>query len=277
MFKKFLILLLGINCNKQNPIDYDKLLRSPGQSLDEKLDTLRDKQIDKLFYFVFFVFIGLITIIIFKLSWYWTVGLIAFYFYSLWDILKNLKNFRSYKLGRDGERSVAQFLSIVARQVSKEDTNMHIFHDLVNDKKAFNIDHVVVSKKGIFIFETKTYRKSKGKNIIRSDGNYLYKNNHRITNDIPLQIKGQSKWLQSQLYQKSGKKYQIIPAIIFVGWFVEGEKIDGIYISSAKNLHNILENKYRNVLYDNEELVRITSVVRQMAIVGNQNSSDICK
>lgn|GEM_PF-3829506 len=37
MFKKFLILLLGIDCSKENPIDYDKLYRSPGQSLDEEL------------------------------------------------------------------------------------------------------------------------------------------------------------------------------------------------------------------------------------------------
>ena len=278
MFKKFLILLLGINCNKQNPIDYNILLRSPGQSANEKLDALRDRQIDKLFYASSFIPIGLIAIIIFKLSWFWMIGLIALYFYSLWNILKNIIEMRNYKLGRDGERSVAQFLSVVARQVSKENTNMHIYHDIENKEKAFNIDHVVVSKKGIFIIETKTYRKTKGReNIIRSDGNYLYKNNQKMTNNIPLQIKGQVKWLQSQLRQKSGKKYEIIPMVAFVGWYVEGKKIDDIYIATAKNLHHIMENQYKNTLYDDEELKRIVSAVHQMAIVGSNNHSDICK
>ncbi len=278
VFKKFLILLLGIDCSKQNPIDYDILLRSPGQSANEKLDVIRDRQIDKLFYFSLFMIIGLIAIIIFKLSWFWMIGLIALYFYSLWNILINIIEMRNYKLGRDGERSVAQLLSVIARQVSKENTNMHIYHDVVNKEKVFNIDHIVVSKKGIFIIETKTYRKIKGKeNIIRSDGNYLYKNNQKMTYNIPLQIKGQLKWLQSQLHQKCGKKYEIIPIVAFVGWYVEGKKINDIYIATAKNLHHIMENQYKNILYDNEELKRIVSAIHQMAIVGNNNHNDICK
>lgn len=279
MFEKLIIRLSGIDCTKKNPINYDNLLRSPGQSLDEEIDKLRDTVFTKL-YFAVAVFAVVSTLVfVFKLSFYYVVSvLIIFFAYSIMLIVKNIHQLRSYKLGRDGEKSVAQYLFIVARQLSKEDTNMHIYHDLVDDVKEFNIDHVVVSKKGIFIFETKTYRKDEGiTNKITSSGKELFKNGKKMIKNIPLQVKGQVQWLQSELLQKTGKKYTIIPSIVFVGWYVEGHKIDDINITTAKTLKHILENQYRDVLYDDEELKRITSVIHKLATVGNANHTDICK
>ena len=278
MIDKFLTFILKINCDKENPIDYDILLRVAGQSLDEKLDELHNNILDKTFSHMGVIFVAVILIISFNLPSYAYVFVGIFYFYTLWCIVKYTPMIRNYKLGRDGERSVAQYLSVVARQLSKEDSNMHIYNDLVNEKTASNIDHVVVSKKGIFIFETKTYRKDKGiKNTIKSDGKKLFKNGYEITNDIPLQVKGQIKWLQDELLQKTGKKYPVIASIVFIKWYVEGDKIDDINISTAKNLKYILENQYRDIVYDNEELKRITSVIHKLATVTNEKHTDICK
>ena len=278
MIDKFLTFILKINCDKENPIDYDILLRVAGQSLDEKLDELQNNILDKTFSHMGTIFVAVILIISFNLPSYTYVFVGIFYLYTLWYIIKYTPMIRNYKLGRDGERSVSQYLSVVARQLSKEDSNMHIYNDLVNEKTSSNIDHVVVSKKGIFIFETKTYRKDKGiKNIIKSDGKKLFKNGYEITNDIPLQVKGQIKWLQDELLQKTGKKYPVIASIVFIKWYVEGDKIDDINISTAKNLKYILENQYRDIVYDNEELKRITSVIHKLATVTNEKHTDICK
>ncbi len=279
LFEKLIILLSGIDCSKKNPINYNNLLRSPGQSLDEELDKIRDKILSKFLFVLTGLIVGIIMILIFRLPFYYEIVLLLSFFTYLFFILsKNIGKIRSYKLGRDGEKSVAQYLSIVARQLTKEDANMHVYHDLVDEKKAFNIDHVVVSKKGIFIFETKTYRKDEGlTNTITSNGKELFKNGQKITNNIPLQVKGQVKWLQSELLQKTGKKYTIIPSIVFVGWYVDSQKIDDINITTAKTLKHILENQYRDVLYDDEELKRITSEVHKLATVTNQKYTDICK
>ena len=173
---------------------------------------------------------------------------------------------------------MAQYLLIVARQLSKEDANMHVYHDLIDDVKEFNIDHVVVSKKGIFIFETKTYRKDEGiRNTITSNGKELFKNGQKITNNIPLQVRGQVQWLQSKLLQHTGKKYSIISSIVFVGWYVDSPKIDDINITTARTLNNILENQYRDILYDDEELKRITSLIHRLATIPNKKKIDICK
>ena len=279
MFEKLIIMLSGIDCTKKNPINYDNLLRSPGQSLDEELDQIKDKLLGKIFNASILVFIGIATILIFKLSLYFEIVLVFIFFIYFTVLLsKNIENIRSYKLGRDGEKSVAQYLSVVSRQLSKKDANMHVYHDLVDEKKKFNIDHVVVSKKGIFIVETKTYRKDEGQtNKITSNGKELFKNGQKMTTNIPLQVKGQAQWLQSELLQTTGKKYLIIPTIAFVGWYVDSKKIDDIYITQAKTLKNILEHQYLDIIYDDEELKRITSAIHKLATVTNEKHTDICK
>jgi len=279
MFEKLIIKLSGIDCTKKNPVNYDNLLRSPGQSLDEELDNLKDKILSKVSFLFTLTVVFTILIPILKLSYYFEILVIlVFFIYSVLILSKRIETIRSLKLGRDGEKSVAQYLSVVARQLSKEDTNMHVYHDLVDTVKQFNIDHVVVSKKGIFIFETKTYRKDEGiTNTITSNGKELFKNGYKMTNNIPLQVKGQKQWLQSQLLQRTGKRYAIIPSIVFVGWYVESQKIGDINITTAKTLKHILENKYRDVLYDDEELKRITSAVHKLATVTNEKHIDICK
>lgn len=279
MFEKLIIKLSGIDCTKKNPLNYDNLLRSPGQSLDEELDDLKNKILSKSTFLFTLVIIFITLILIFKLSYYFEILVVVVsWIYIVLVVSKNIEKIRSIKLGRDGEKSVAQYLSVVARQLSKEDTNMHVYHDLVDDEKQFNIDHVVVSKKGIFIFETKTYRKDEGiTNTITSNGKELFKNGYKMTNNIPLQVKGQVEWLQSKLLQKTGKRYTIIPSIVFVGWYVDSQKIGDINITTAKTLKYILENKYRDVLYHDEELKRITSVVHKLATVTNKKQIDICK
>ena len=279
MFEKLIVKLSGIDCSKKNPIDYDILLRSPGQSLNEELEKIKDRLLEKVFKAFLVALLGILTVIVFDLSLYFEMLFVLIPFmYSILLLSKNIVNMRNYKLGRDGERSVAQYLSIVARQVSKENSNMHIYHDLVNEKKKFNIDHVVVSKKGIFIVETKTYRKDKDiTNKITSNGKELFKNAYKMTNNISLQVKGQVQWLQSELLQTTGKKYEIISTIAFVGWYVEGDKINDIYITQAKTLKNIFEHQYSDVIYDNEELKRITSCIHKLATVTNKKHIDICK
>lgn len=279
LLDKLILKLAGIDCNKRNPVEYDKLLRSPGQSLDEAMDGIRNKILDKLFFILAIMIVFIILSITLQFpSYYQIIFMLIFLGYVISLLQKYYPVLRDYRLGRDGERSVAQYLSAVARQLSKEDANMHIYHDLVNEKKKFNIDHVIVSKKGIFIVETKTYRKDQGTtNTIFSNGKELIKNGQKLTNNIPLQIKGQAQWLQSELHQITGKKYQIIKIIAFVGWYVEGEKIDDIYITTAKTLKNIIENQYSKILYDDEELKRITSCIHKLATVGAKNYTDICE
>jgi len=137
LFEKLIILLSGIDCSKKNPINYNNLLRSAGQSLDEELDKIRDEILSKFLSVLTGTIVGIIMILIFRLPFYYEIVLLLSFFTYLFFILsKNIGKIRSCKLGRDGEKSIAQYLSIVARQLTKEDANMHVYHDLVDEGKS---------------------------------------------------------------------------------------------------------------------------------------------
>jgi len=171
-------------------------------------------------------------------------------------------------LGRDGEKSMAQYLN----SVSREGKDIYIYHDIVNQNNGnpYNIDHIVVSREGIFIIDTKTYSKQKNiTNTIESKDGFLYKNKQKISDNLPLKIKNQSQWLRSELRKKLGVDYEITRIIAFIGWYVSGEKIDNTYIANAKNIRNIFKNQFLKEKFDKEELKRITSALHDMA---SQNS-----
>ena len=61
-------------------------------------------------------------------------------------------------MARDGERDVAEYLNDLRK------LDCYVLHDLPG--KDFNIDHIIVSKQGVFAVETKTFSKSTEKNEI---------------------------------------------------------------------------------------------------------------
>ncbi len=156
---------------KKSPLKA-KPLRYVAQSLDERIDSLTNEH--ALSYFMVCV------IMIYSAGYEWrryyknptpssvlhtiiAAVVILFSTHKLWKIKKKLK---SLKLGRDGERAVGQYLE------SLREKGHRVFHDLLGEN--FNIDHVIVSKKGVFVVETKTYSKPyKGAPKIIFDGEKL--------------------------------------------------------------------------------------------------------
>jgi len=108
MFDKFICLLARIDCKKINPIDYDKLLRYPGQSLDEKIQDISYDYITRL------VFVSaIISVLIFILSpWVILLNLIVIFALTA----KFIRTIHPIKLGRDGEKAMAQYLHSIARE-----------------------------------------------------------------------------------------------------------------------------------------------------------------
>jgi hypothetical protein len=129
--------------------------RRPGQSLDEKIGELQSKSL--LWIVVSGVLIAgilmewMIALVkiplepIFLISP--TILVIIFVLFSFWKAKRIEKEIQNYKLGRDGEREVAEYFDDLTRKGS------YVFHDVPGDK--LNIDHIVVSKHGIFTLETK--------------------------------------------------------------------------------------------------------------------------
>ncbi len=134
--------------------------------------------------------------------------------YCIFAFRQTAKEVRRLKLGRDGERAVAEQLDVVKNE------GAIVFHDLVGD--GFNLDHVVLSSRGVFVVETKTHSKpAKGSSSVTFDGKTLLVNGFEPQRNPVTQALGNAKWLAEMLRASTGKEFPVRPVVLFPGWFVE--------------------------------------------------------
>lgn len=223
----------------------DKPLRYSGQSLDEALDKLvNEKGMN-------YVFISCIAVSFAVMEWlrYYnnnppspkTMTALALLVasVSIYEIRKIMKQAKLIRQGRDGEKIVAESLDGL-----REDGH-RVFHDLLGDH--FNLDHVIVSTKGIFVIETKTYSKPiKGDAKIQYDGEQIIVAGRKATKEPITQVTAASKWLKDILKESTGKDYMIKPVVVFPGWFVESKE-DGwkskVWVMNPKALQSFINHE----------------------------------
>ena len=118
------------------------------------------------------------------------------------------------KLGRDGER-------IVAEELDKLRANgAHVFHDV--PANGFNIDHVVLCDCGIYAIETKTWSKPQSRDArIRFTDTGIVVDGHRPDRDPVTQVQAEAKWLVRLLKEWTDKVFPVRGAVLIPGWFIE--------------------------------------------------------
>ena len=152
---------------------------------------------------------------------------IALIMIKLWRLLKQR---RSLYLALDCELAVGQELNHLMLE------GCRVYHDFPADK--FNIDHVVVSPKGVFAVETKgrskPYTKRGGEETkIVYDGEAL--NFPGWKEKKPLkQARWQATWLSEWLSSAVGEKISVQPVLSFPGWYVDQEKKDDLIFLYGK-------------------------------------------
>lgn len=119
------------------------------------------------------------------------------------------------KLGRDGEIWVGQYLDRL------RETGARVFHDV--PAKGFNLDHVLVGSKGIFVLETKTWSKKRGHRIRVVDGR-LQKNGFAVDPNPVDQAIAEAAWLANLLKESTGKYFAVWPVVLFPTWYVEQDE-----------------------------------------------------
>ena len=227
---------------KYSPIK-GKLLRYAGQSIDDEIAKNNDKVNDMAFIFSYLVGMNLLGWMVYfmnQASVFITLIIIGiatiFYLcYAIYKALKLKKHNKNLKLGRDGEKEVAQYLDTLKKE------GVHIFHDVINDNKTFNIDHIVISTKGIFTIETKTRMKT-SKSKVECVGNNLIVDNYNDRGRTVIQSKAQIDWLQKKI-SNNNNKISVNGIITFPGWWIEGKlQSKTVNIVNPKNLKKFIES-----------------------------------
>jgi len=217
-------------------------LRSPGQSVDEELQRiLMDK------FLPYFLMPAILIAFAITEWWRWyrpsspspwfaTVLAIATISYSIYQVQKLRPRLRALKLGRDGEKVVGQSLEELRSD------GAIVLHDIIAD--GFNVDHVVIASQGIFVVETKTFSKPKGRDAkIVFDGEKVIIGGKRPSRDPIRQARANTAWIQDLLKERTGKSYAARPVILFPGWYVETQgphAHDRVWVLNPKALPSFI-------------------------------------
>ena len=238
----------------KSPIE-EKPLRYPAQSLDEKIDNLISDR--GLVYFL----VPAIMIMVAMISWVsyfdqklpnpWLYSSIAFItlVWSIYKIYHLKQEIKLLKQGRDGEREVGMNLELLREQGFK------VYHDIVC--KDFNLDHILIGKKGIFVIETKTFSKPQsGQCKITFDGEKLSYNGTYESDKPIIQARAGVNWLKNYIKETTNKDFNVFSIVVFPGWFTESKATSNdIWVLNPKGLTKYMQNKKDEILEEDVALI----------------------
>ena len=224
------------------------LLRYPGQSLLQKIDFLNQEitlYAVYLFLIPIYIYAAYISHLYFnkKVPSLIGLGLLGAFasgliVYSLYKLTGFLRLRRLLRLGYDGEVTVGQELNQLLRE------GYHVYHDFPADK--FNIDHIVVGKKGVFAVETKARSKPisdrrKEDATVEYNGRVLHFPKWTDAETIA-QAERQSSWLSKWIGSAIGEPVAARGIVALPGWFVKRTSADGIPVVNPKQFISLFKH-----------------------------------
>ena len=239
-FVPMLVLILAMVVERrrqkrvEKPPQTEKLLRPPGYSLSIRLDESLDKILQvMLSACLLCCFAGASVILMVQLLvahalilWLApaAVLLVGFSVAGIWATVRAFRYFQeaqNIRLGLRGEQAVAEVLHEVA------DCGFRAFHDLPGGED-WNIDHVAVGSRGVFLIETKARRRRKSRNgqpehVVVYDGKTLQFPFGYDAEAVP-QAERNARWLSNFLTKKTGENVAVQPLVVLPGWWVEQGK-----------------------------------------------------
>jgi len=141
-------------------------------------------------------------------------------------ISKNNRKIDLLVQGRDGEQGMGLYLNRLWSETC------FVFHDIQGTWKNgnhFNIDHILVSTKGVFVVETKTFSKDDStENIIKHRGDQLWINGVLDKFNALEEPRRHSIWLNNYLNDHKIQGAVVIPVLLFPRW-----KVDSLWNRNA--------------------------------------------
>jgi hypothetical protein len=175
---------------------------------------------------------------------------------------------KALKLGLAGERAVGQFLEGLRVGGAR------ILHDIQGDR--FNIDHVVVSSRGIYCIETKTITKHRPDAVIHFDGRTVLINGRAPDRDPIKQVTAAAKWLSTQIAESTGKRFWVRPVVVYPSWFIEtpqDARRAAVWVLEPKALVKWIENESANI--DDSDVSLVSYHLSRIAMAGDNEGFDI--
>jgi hypothetical protein len=197
----------------------DRPLRVAGQSVDEQIHALISEDASA---FIAGAAFAVAMAVLVWVRWFHpftnplavTVGAAGVVAWACWKVRRVRQSIKDLKLGRDGERAVAEVLD------GLRELGYRVFHDIV--APSFNLDHVLVGPKGILLIETKTRSKPVGRGArVEYDGRGVRIGGFKPDRDPVQQAEASARWLAGLLEQMTGWPCFVRPVVLYPGWYVD--------------------------------------------------------
>lgn len=221
-----------------------KMLRAPGNSLREQIDEAKHDSawslmsLSALPVIVLCIYLAQTRSVV-SVSGLWPVYLLAtvvLVVYEASKILGKSKRLEILRVGYDAEVAAGQELDQLMLEGAR------VFHDFPCD--GFNIDHVVVSKQGLFAIETKGV--SKPADIQGRPGSTVSYDGVRLkfpswTTSAPVeQAQRQARWLAEWCGSAVGESVSVRGVVALPGWYVERVGQGVVDVRSGRELRFLL-------------------------------------
>jgi hypothetical protein len=201
------------------PKNKSQSLGHPGQSLDEKID--RVVLDDFMGYYLLATGLWLLAILewLSKIFHYprmpvaYTVAAATATGLCVVKFVRTKREVRNLRLGRDGEREVAEILDDLKRYGAE------VLHDIPEEQG--NVDHVVICTRGIFVIETKNWSKPDKVWEMQFDGQQIHIPTRAPDAAPIIQCKAEAASIKSLLRASTSKAFPVRGVVVFLDWYVK--------------------------------------------------------
>lgn len=228
-----MLIMVGLLFWQKRRLDADQrreaittdLRNLPASSLQKSRDDFVERQISRL---MTAAIVGLSTASLFSsrrvsptaFNWDWLdsaalLTIIGCGLYYGWLMIREMPQGRKLRQAIRAEQAVAQELAASLAGDNR------IIHDV--QAGDFNIDHVVITRAGVFAVETKSRLKppvGNGSPKVKYDGKQLEFPGWVETKPIE-QAARQAKWLADYLQKATGERFPVFAVLALPGWYID--------------------------------------------------------
>lgn len=229
--------------NLRMPFEVERIRRRPGQSAGEHwrdiLDRADEAVMPVLASAVVFLMISISQALGLAMPiWLGVAMAVIAGLWIVYRVLKMRREVRTWRLGENGELYVGQTLEKDMRPLGYD-----VFHDVVIKKagRTFNIDHVLIGPNGVYIVETKTWRKpEKGRAEVAYRNGCFYKMNEKFNDSVIREMAGLAKEANRLFLNLTGRSYYVKPILVVAGWYsiFDGAKDAPFWLLNEKQVAN---------------------------------------
>jgi hypothetical protein len=137
---------------------------------------------------------------------------------------------------RERERAVAQCVDRLRAGGAQ------VFHDVRGD--GCHLDHVIISRRGVFVVETRALPKPWPKAKVYVDGRKLLVAGKYLEHDPRTGAAEAARWIEAFLKKSTGRRFTARAIVAFPGWYVQQNDPPGsVWVIEPKALPAMLDHE----------------------------------